>query len=63
MLDMGFIDDIGFILDLAPEDRVMSLFSTTMPTEILDYRRIFNNPKQFLLDADDQVEKELINHI
>lgn len=54
MLDMGFIDDIQFILDLAPEDKVMSLFSATMPTEILrlseDYLR---NPKQFLLDADD----------
>lgn len=54
MLDMGFIDDIQFILDLAPEDRVMSLFSATMPTEILrlseDYLK---NPKQFLLDADD----------
>ncbi|MDO8640776.1 MAG: DEAD/DEAH box helicase, partial [Nitrosarchaeum sp.] len=35
MLDMGFIDDIQFILDLAPEDRVMSLFSATMPTTIL----------------------------
>jgi ATP-dependent RNA helicase DeaD len=54
MLDMGFIDDIQFILDLAPENRVMSLFSATMPTEILrlseDYLK---NPKQFLLDADD----------
>jgi len=54
MLDMGFIDDIQFILDLSPEDRVMSLFSATMPTEILrlseDYLK---NPKQFLLDADD----------
>ena len=54
MLDMGFIDDIQFILDLAPEDKIMSLFSATMPTEILrlseDYLR---NPKQFLLDADD----------
>lgn len=54
MLDMGFVDDIQFILDLAPEERVMSLFSATMPTEILrlseDYLR---NPKQFLLDADD----------
>jgi ATP-dependent RNA helicase DeaD len=54
MLDMGFVDDIQFILDLAPEDRVMSLFSATMPTEILrlseDYLK---NPKQFLLDADD----------
>ncbi len=54
MLDMGFIDDIQFILDLAPEKRVMSLFSATMPTEILrlseDYLK---NPKHFLLDADD----------
>ena len=54
MLDMGFIDDIQFILDLAPEERVMSLFSATMPAEILrlseDYLK---NPKQFLLDADD----------
>ena len=32
MLDMGFVDDIQFILDLSPEDRVMSLFSATMPT-------------------------------
>ena len=54
MLDMGFIDDIQFILELTPENKVMSLFSATMPTEILrlseDYLR---NPKHFLLDADD----------
>ena len=54
MLDMGFIDDIQFILDLAPEERVMSLFSATMPTEILRLSEEYlNNPKQFLLDADD----------
>ena len=54
MLDMGFIDDIQFILDLAPEERTMSLFSATMPTEILRLSEEYlNNPKQFLLDADD----------
>ncbi len=54
MLDMGFVDDISFILDLAPEDRGMSLFSATMPTEILRLSEEYlNNPKQFLLDADD----------
>jgi ATP-dependent RNA helicase DeaD len=54
MLDMGFIDDIQFILDLAPEERVMSLFSATMPTEILRLSEEYlNNPKQFLLSADD----------
>jgi len=54
MLDMGFIDDIQFILDLAPEERTMSLFSATMPTEILRLAEEYlKNPKQFLLDADD----------
>ena len=54
MLDMGFVDDIQFILDLAPEERVMSLFSATMPTEILRLSEEYlKNPKQFLLDADD----------
>ena len=54
MLDMGFIDDIQFILDLAPEERVMSLFSATMPAEILRLSEEYlDNPKQFLLDADD----------
>lgn len=54
MLDMGFVDDILFILDLAPEERVMSLFSATMPTEILRLSEEYlKNPKQFLLDADD----------
>ena len=53
-LDMGFVDDISFILDLAPEERVMSLYSATMPTEILRLSEEYlNNPKQFLLDADD----------
>ena len=54
MLDMGFIDDIQFILDLTPEQRTMSLWSATMPTEILRLSEEYlNNPKQFLLDADD----------
>ena len=54
MLDMGFIDDIQFILDLTPEERTMSLYSATMPTEILRLSEEYlRNPKQFLLDADD----------
>ncbi len=54
MLDMGFIEDIEFILDLTPKKKLMSLFSATMPTQILrlseDYLK---NPKHFLLDVDD----------
>ncbi|MFM7796883.1 MAG: DEAD/DEAH box helicase, partial [Candidatus Nitrosotenuis sp.] len=54
MLDMGFIDDIRFILEMAPVKKVMSLFSATMPPEILRLAdEYLNNPKQFLLSADD----------
>jgi ATP-dependent RNA helicase DeaD len=34
MLRMGFIDDVEWILEQAPEDRQMALFSATMPKEI-----------------------------
>ncbi len=54
MLDMGFIEDIEFILGLTPKQKVMSLFSATMPPAILRLAENYlNNAKQFLLDADD----------
>lgn len=54
MLDMGFIDDVKFILTRTPENKVTSLFSATMPVEILRLSEEYlRTPKQFLLDADD----------
>lgn len=54
MLDMGFIDDIKFILDLVPEERVTSLFSATIPAEILRLaEKYMRNPQQIFIDADD----------
>ncbi|HEY4674219.1 MAG TPA: DEAD/DEAH box helicase, partial [Nitrososphaerales archaeon] len=35
MLDMGFLDDVEFILARTPKDRQTSLFSATMPPEII----------------------------
>ncbi len=54
MLDMGFIEDIEFILDRTPKQKLMSLYSATMPPAILRLAENYlNNPKQFLLSADD----------
>jgi len=54
MLDMGFIDDIKFILDLVPEERVTSLFSATIPAEILRLaEKYMKNPQQIFIDSDD----------
>jgi len=54
MLDMGFIDDIQFILDLAPERKITALFSATMPPEILRLaEKYMRHPQQIFIDADD----------
>lgn len=54
MLDMGFIDDVEFILRKVPPDRQTALFSATMPEEIcLLARRYMVAPKNILVDSDD----------
>lgn len=46
MLDMGFREDIEFILDETPENRQTILFSATMPKPILRLtKRYQNNPQ------------------
>src|SRR5438128_3022558 len=76
MLDMGFIDDIKFILFYVSEERQTCLFSATMPPEILrlaqDYMKepqeIRLNEEELRLDTIDQSylivhEKEKFKHL
>ncbi|MDC0063490.1 DEAD/DEAH box helicase [Candidatus Nitrosopelagicus sp.] len=54
MLDMGFIEDIEYVLQKIPGNRITSLFSATMPPEILRLSdKYLNNPKNILIDSDD----------
>jgi len=54
MLDMGFVEDIEFILDLTPEKRNISLWSATMPPEIMRLAETnMESPKRILVDSDD----------
>ena len=54
MLDMGFIEDIEFILDSIPERKQMGLFSATMPRRIMDIaHRYMHNPEKILVSADE----------
>ena len=54
MLDMGFIEDIEYVLEKVPANRVTSMFSATMPPEILRLSdKYLNNPENILIDSDD----------
>ena len=48
MLDMGFRDDIDFILSRAPKDRQLIFFSATMPRPIQELIRKFSQDPQTL---------------
>ena len=63
MLDMGFIDDIQFILDLTPDERNTSLWSATMPPEIMRLAETnMNMPKRILVILMISVVMEFNNH-
>jgi ATP-dependent RNA helicase DeaD len=54
MLDMGFIEDIEYVLQKIPGNRITSLWSATMPPEILRLAdKYLNNAKNILIDSDD----------
>src|SRR5919198_2797658 len=78
MLDMGFIDDIKFILFYVSEDRQTCLFSATMPPEILrlaeeymkrdDVEHVRLNEEEITLDTIEQSylvveEREKFKHL
>ena len=76
MLDMGFIDDIKFILSYINEDRQTCLFSATMPPEIMrvaqeymhDAKQVMLNQEELSLDTIEQSylviqEKEKFKHL
>jgi len=52
MLQMGFIDDVEWILEQTPERRQMALFSATMPKEIQKIaRRHLLEPQKIAIEA------------
>ena len=48
MLDMGFREDIEFILENMPKSKQTILFSATLPKQILDITKKFQNSPVFL---------------
>jgi ATP-dependent RNA helicase DeaD len=60
MLDMGFREDIEFILSRTPSDRQTAMFSATMPDEILSLAsRHMYEPEKILVSRDEIAVEEI----
>jgi ATP-dependent RNA helicase DeaD len=60
MLDMGFIDDIEYILQRTPNEKQTAMFSATMPDEILELAsRHMYNAEKILVSRDEIAVKEI----
>jgi len=54
MLDMGFIDDVNFILGRIVGRKQVCIFSATMPQKITELsRKYMNDPEKILIDSDE----------
>lgn len=63
MLDMGFIEDIEYILSKTPNEKQMMLFSATMPEEIIGIaKRHMRDPAFLKVGEDDQIVVTKIKH-
>ena len=60
MLDMGFLDDIRYILGAVPEQRQTALFSATMPSPILRISQRFQKNPHYIKGDDGNTAFELI---
>ena len=63
MMDMGFLDDILWIMERTNRDKRVLLFSATMPGDIIKLaRRYTNNPEKFILSEDEITAKGVIQY-
>jgi ATP-dependent RNA helicase DeaD len=60
MLDMGFRDEMDFILSRTPEERQTAMFSATMPNEVLSLAsRHMHAPEEILVSKDEIAVEEI----
>ena len=60
MLDMGFKEDIEYILSRTPSERQTAMFSATMPPEILELAsQHMYNPEKLLVSKDEIAVEEI----
>jgi len=64
MLDMGFIDDIKYIIESTPENKQTLLFSATMPSKIMDIAKGYmRNPTELGVGQEEELAVTTIENL
>jgi ATP-dependent RNA helicase DeaD len=63
MLDMGFIDDVDFILASTPDDRQLSLFSATMPRRVVELSERYTREPDHIFVDQNEPEAETLEQL
>jgi ATP-dependent RNA helicase DeaD len=64
MLDMGFIEDVEYILSQTPRSKQTLLFSATMPEKIISIsRRYMRNARVMTIGEEENITTEKIKHM
>ncbi len=62
MLDMGFVDDVEFILSKTAKHRQTAMFSATMPPEILSLAKKYLHAPEEVRESEDELNVKEISH-
>ena len=63
IMDMGFLDDILWIMERTNKDKRVLLFSATMPGDIIRLARKYTkNPEKFILSEDEITAKGVVQY-
>ena len=62
MLDMGFIDDVEFILSKTAKHRQTAMFSATMPSEVLTLAKKYLHTPEEVRESEDELNLKGIKH-
>jgi ATP-dependent RNA helicase DeaD len=63
MFDMGFIEDVGYIISLLPQRRQTMLFSATLPVSLLSIvKKHMHEPERLTIGKEEEVTVSTISH-
>jgi ATP-dependent RNA helicase DeaD len=64
MLDMGFFQDVRYLIDKTPKDRNLNMFSATISREVMDISWLYQkNPQELVVERTEESKPKIKQYI